>query len=87
MFGDGYLASCKPISEADLAKFMVSCVDDPDKQNAVLPIGGPGGATSAKEQGEMIFRLAEKKRWFLGVPVVVMDAAIGLFDSLAKVFP
>ena len=58
MFGDGYLASCKPISEADLAKFMVSCVRDPAKYNAVLPIGGPGGASFAKEQGEMLFRLS-----------------------------
>jgi hypothetical protein len=24
--GDGYLASCKPISEADLASFMADCV-------------------------------------------------------------
>jgi divinyl chlorophyllide a 8-vinyl-reductase len=26
MFGDGNLASCKPISEQDLAKFMADCV-------------------------------------------------------------
>jgi divinyl chlorophyllide a 8-vinyl-reductase len=26
MFGDGNLASCKPISEADLASFMADCV-------------------------------------------------------------
>jgi uncharacterized protein YbjT (DUF2867 family) len=26
MFGDGKLAACKPISEADLARFMADCV-------------------------------------------------------------
>lgn len=40
MFGDGQLASCKPISEADLASFMADCVKDPVNANQVLPIGG-----------------------------------------------
>ena len=40
MFGDGQLASCKPISEADLASFMAECVKDPRKANQVLPVGG-----------------------------------------------
>lgn len=40
MFGDGQLASCKPISEADLASFMAECVKDPKKANQLLPIGG-----------------------------------------------
>jgi len=26
MFGDGALAACKPISEADLARFMADCI-------------------------------------------------------------
>ena len=40
MFGDGQLASCKPISEADLASFMADCVKDPSKANQMLPVGG-----------------------------------------------
>lgn len=40
MFGDGHLASCKPISEADLASFMAECIEDKSKANKVLPIGG-----------------------------------------------
>lgn len=31
MFGDGNLAACKPISEADLAAFMADCVQARDK--------------------------------------------------------
>lgn len=42
MFGDGHLASCKPISEADLASFMAECIEDKSKANQVLPIGGEG---------------------------------------------
>ncbi len=40
MFGDGELASCKPISEADLASFMADCIEEKSKINQVLPIGG-----------------------------------------------
>ena len=43
MFGDGRLASCKPISEADLAAFMADCVMQQDKVDQVLPIGGKCG--------------------------------------------
>jgi divinyl chlorophyllide a 8-vinyl-reductase len=42
MFGDGQLASCKPISEFDLAKYMAECIRDKSLENKVLPIGGPG---------------------------------------------
>ena len=40
MFGDGNLASCKPISESDLAAFIADCVQQPERVNQVLPIGG-----------------------------------------------
>lgn len=40
MFGDGRSAACKPISEADLARFMAECVSDKSKIDQVLPIGG-----------------------------------------------
>ena len=40
MFGDGTLAACKPISEADLAAFIADCVQGEDRVNRVLPIGG-----------------------------------------------
>lgn len=42
MFGNGNIASCKPISESDLASFIADCVAQKDKVNQVLPIGGPG---------------------------------------------
>ena len=41
MFGGGTMTSCKPISEADLARFMADCLRDDDKINQVLPIWWP----------------------------------------------
>lgn len=87
MFGDGKLAACKPISERDLASFIADCVVMEDKKNKLLPIGGPGEALTALDQGQMLFDLTGKKPWFFPVPVAVMDGAIGLFDWLASIFP
>lgn len=87
MFGDGTLASCKPISEADLASFIADCVVQEDKVNKVLPIGGPGQALSALDQANLLFDITGRPPKYFPVPVAVMDGAIGLFDFLAKIFP
>ena len=87
MFGGGELASCKPISEADLARFMADCLRDEDKRNQVLPIGGPGPALSAKQQGEMLFRALGRPPRMLSVPIALMDGPIALLEGLSRLFP
>ena len=87
MFGGGELASCKPISEADLARFMADCISESDKINQVLPIGGPGPALSAKEQGEMLFRALGRKPRMLSVPIALMDGPIALLQGLSNLWP
>ncbi len=39
MFGDGQLASCKPISESDLASFISDCVVQEKMVNKVRSLG------------------------------------------------
>ena len=87
MFGNGELTSCKPISEADLARFMADCLEDPAKQNKILPIGGPGKAVSVREQGEMLFELLGKDPKFKKVPIRIFDMIIPVLSVLAKIFP
>jgi len=87
MFGDGQLAACKPISEQDLASYMGDCVEQEALWNKVLPIGGPGEAMTALQQGEMLFKLLDKEPKFIKVPIEVMDAAIKVCDVLAGLFP
>lgn len=87
MFGDGKLCACKPISEPDLASFIVDCVLSEDKINKILPIGGPGKALTPLEQGEMLFELLGKEPKFLKVPIGIMDFAIRVLDFLVKIFP
>lgn len=80
LFGDGELTRCKPISDRDLAMYIVECLGNPDRHGSILPIGGPGPALSLREQGEMIFELAGLAPRFRSVPVVMFDAAIALLS-------
>ncbi|RGP39768.1 Divinyl chlorophyllide a 8-vinyl-reductase [Altererythrobacter insulae] len=89
LFGDGELTRCKPISNADLARYIVSCIDDREKHDRVLPIGGPGPAITPLEQGKELFALTGKTPRYRRVPVAIMDVAIsalrmaGLFSKRA----
>ncbi|MFN3990584.1 MAG: NAD(P)H-binding protein [Erythrobacter sp.] len=78
IFGDGELTRCKPISDADLARFIADCIDDPARRNAILPIGGPGPAISLREQGMLIFELLGRKPRFTSV-------SPGLFATAERV--
>ncbi|MDJ0979218.1 MAG: NAD(P)H-binding protein [Erythrobacter sp.] len=75
IFGDGELTRCKPISDGDLARFIVNTLTDPAARGAQLPIGGPGPAISLKQQGAMLFELAGQEPRFKSVPVWLFDVA------------
>ncbi len=87
MFGNGELTSCKPISEKDLACFLVNCIHQTDKINQVLPIGGPGPALSAREQGEMIFKALGRSPRMISLPIAVMNAPTMLLEQVARFLP
>ena len=87
LFGDGRGTACKPISEADLARFIVDCVDDRSRDNTIQPIGGPGDAITPREQGELLFRLAGKPATFRSVPVGMFAVASALLTPLGYVVP
>jgi divinyl chlorophyllide a 8-vinyl-reductase len=75
IFGDGELTRCKPISDADLARFIADCMDDPARRDAILPIGGPGPAISLREQGALIFALLGKEPRYKSVSPGLFTAA------------
>ncbi|HEY6964998.1 MAG TPA: NAD(P)H-binding protein [Erythrobacter sp.] len=75
IFGDGNLTRCKPISDDDLAAFIVGCIDNPEARGKVLPVGGPGPAISLKEQGEILFRVAGKPPRFKSVSPTIFTVA------------
>ncbi len=75
IFGDGNLTRCKPISDGDLARFIAGCIGNPDALGRILPIGGPGPAISLREQGELLFRVADKPPRFRSVSPRIFDWA------------
>ncbi len=87
VLGDGQRTACKPIGEADLARFMADCLVDPARRNAVLPIGGPGDAITPKQQGEMLFELLGRPPRFRHVPVAVLDGVVAILGAGARVLP
>jgi divinyl chlorophyllide a 8-vinyl-reductase len=82
IFGDGRLTACKPLSNRDLAAFIAGCLDDPAKQNAVLPIGGPGPAQTPREMGEVMFRLLGQEPKFRSVPPGFLRAIAGAMSVI-----
>ncbi len=87
VFGDGTLTACKPISDDDLADFLVDCLDDPARHNRVLPIGGPGEAITPRQQGEQLFALLGREPRFRHVPVALLDVIVGILAALGRVVP
>jgi divinyl chlorophyllide a 8-vinyl-reductase len=87
VFGDGALTACKPISDDDLGRFLVECLDDESRHNRVLPIGGPGEAITPKQQGERLFALLGRKPRFTHVPLRLLDSIVFALDGLGRVLP
>ncbi len=85
LFGNGELTRCKPISDADLGRYISRAVTDTDLQNRILPIGGPGPAISPKEQGEKLFKLLGKTPRFRHVSLRLMDAIIGALSFIGRI--
>lgn len=87
VFGDGRLTACKPISDGDLAAFIVACLDDPECWNRILPIGGSGEAITPRDQGERLFALLGQPARFRHVPVAMLDGVIAVLATLGRLSP
>ena len=87
VFGNGKLTACKPISDDDLGNYLAECIDNADRRNRVLPIGGPGEAVTPKAQGERLFALLGREPQFTHVPVVMLDVIIAVLATLGRLVP
>lgn len=74
VFGDGELTACKPISERDLADYILACIGNPLRMNQILPIGGPGPAITPLDQA-MFLTDAFKK------PIAIRSVSPKMFDA------
>ena len=87
VFGDGTLTACKPISDDDLGRYLADCLDDDERRNRVLPIGGPGEAITPKAQGERLFALLGREPRFTYVPVGLLDVIVTVLATIGRWVP
>ena len=87
VFGDGRLTACKPISDRDLAQYLLECLDTPGRHDRILPIGGPGPALTPLDQGRMLFDLTGRPPRIRHVsPRLLTGIAAGL-STLGRLSP
>jgi divinyl chlorophyllide a 8-vinyl-reductase len=87
VFGNGELTACKPISDRDIGEFLAGCLDNPDRHNRILPIGGPEPAITPLDQGRMLFEALGRRPKFKHVPVRMLDAVIFMLSIGARFSP
>jgi len=86
-FGDGTLTACKPISDDDLAEYIVGCLEDEGRWDRILPIGGPGEAITPRQQGEALFAMFGLPPKFQSAPVALLDVVSGVLGALGRIAP
>ncbi len=87
VFGDGTGTACRPISDDDLAAYLVACLDDPSRQRRILPIGGPGPALTPLDQARLLAELTGQPLRLRSVPLALLDHIAALLDGLARLTP
>jgi len=86
MFGDGKVTRCNPISEADLATYLIDSITDKSRQNKVIDLGGPDEPLTMKKQGEMLYQAIGKEPNFFYAPLWLFDAIIDSLQWVADTF-
>lgn len=87
LFGNGELTACKPIGDADLAQFLVGCLSMPDRENRILPIGGPGPAVTPRDLGRWLFDRLGRPARFRHVPVGLISGIARGLSALGRISP
>jgi divinyl chlorophyllide a 8-vinyl-reductase len=87
VFGSGTETSCKPIGEADLARYLVDCLHDPSRADRILPVGGPGPAITPREQGTLLCTLAGQPVRIRSVSPKLCDVALAVLAPLSRWIP
>ena len=87
VFGDGLMTACKPISDGDLGRYLAECLDDENRQNRVMPIGGPGKEITPRQQGEYLFTLLGRKPEFRQAPLALLSLVRWVLAGLGRFSP
>lgn len=86
MFGDGEVTRCNPISEADLAVYLIDSIKDKARLNKIINLGGPDEPLTMKKQGEMLYKAVGKEPNFFYAPLWLFDVIIDSLQWVADTF-
>jgi len=86
MFGDGKVTRCNPISEADLATYLIDCISEKSRENICVDLGGPDEPLTMLKQGEMLFDAVGKEPNFFFAPLWLFDVIIDSLQWVADTF-
>jgi len=86
MFGDGEVTRCNPISEADLATYLIDSIADKSRKNKIINLGGPDEPLTMKNQGEMLYKAVGKEPNFFYAPLGLFDIIIDSLQWVADTF-
>jgi len=86
MFGDGEVTRCNPISEADLATYLIDSITNKSRQNKIINLGGPDEPLTMKKQGEMLYKAVGKEPNFFYAPLWLFDSIIDSLQWVADTF-
>jgi divinyl chlorophyllide a 8-vinyl-reductase len=86
VFGQGKLTRCKPIAEADLARYVRLTLEDPTLRG-VLPIGGPGPALNPADQAKLLEELMGRRVRIRSVTPALLSTAARVLDVLGALSP
>lgn len=86
MFGDGEVTRCNPISEADLATYLIDSIADDGRKNKCIDLGGPDEPLTMKKQGEMLYKAIGKEPNFFYAPLWLFDVIIDSLQWVSDTF-
>jgi len=86
MFGDGEVTRCNPISEANLATYLIDCISDETRMNNAINLGGPDEPLTMKNQGEMLYKAVGKEPNFFYAPLWLFDVIIDSLQWVSDTF-
>jgi len=86
MFGDGEVTRCNPISEADLATYLIDSISEKSRENKIINLGGPDEPLTMKKQGEMLYKAVGKEPNFFYAPLWLFDSIIDSLQWVSDTF-
>jgi divinyl chlorophyllide a 8-vinyl-reductase len=86
MFGQGDICRCNPISERDLATYLVDSITDETRNcNRIINLGGPDAGFTIQERGKMLFEITGQPERYIKAPVWIFDFVIHALQFMADI--